>query len=105
MNNASLVTTLDVLKTLRTLLPDAPSGQAERLFSMVSLRGLLQHPWVSLCLANASVSMAHTPLRLLQLLPLHAGYTASNHVKRCSFFGRHYQQQRLNRLAVPDFSQ
>jgi len=28
MNNASLVTTLDVLKTLRTLLPDAPSGQA-----------------------------------------------------------------------------
>jgi len=51
---------LDVLKTLRTLLPDAPSSQAQRLLSMVSLRDLLQHPCVSLCLANASVSMAHT---------------------------------------------
>ena len=28
MNNASLVTTLDALKILRILLPDAPSGQA-----------------------------------------------------------------------------
>ena len=30
---------LDVLKTLRTLLPDAPSGQAQHLFNMISLRG------------------------------------------------------------------
>lgn len=28
---------LDVLQTLRTLLPDAPSSQAQRLFSMVVL--------------------------------------------------------------------
>ena len=46
---------LDVLKTLRTLLPDAPSGQAQRLFNMISLCGLLQHPCVSLCLANATI--------------------------------------------------
>ena len=39
---------LDVLKTLRTLLPDAPSGQAQRLFHVISLHGLLQHPCVSL---------------------------------------------------------
>jgi len=38
---------LDVLKTLRTLLPDAPSGQAQHLFNMISLRGLLQHPCAS----------------------------------------------------------
>ena len=35
---------LEVLKTLRTLLPDSPSGQAPRIFNMTSLRGLLQHP-------------------------------------------------------------
>ena len=28
---------LDVLKTLRTLLPDAPSGKAQRLFNMISV--------------------------------------------------------------------
>ncbi|DBA84049.1 TPA: hypothetical protein ACH3X1_006530 [Trebouxia sp. C0004] len=38
---------LDVLKTLCTLLPDGPSGQAQRLFNMILLCGLLQHPCAS----------------------------------------------------------
>ncbi len=38
---------LDVLKTLRTLLPDAPLGQAQRLFNITLLRSRLQHPCAS----------------------------------------------------------
>ncbi len=39
---------LDVLKTLRTLLPDAPSGQAQRFFNMISLAWPVA---VTLCIA------------------------------------------------------
>ena len=42
---------LDVLKTLRTLLPDAPLGRSQHFFNMILLRGLLQYPcattWLS----------------------------------------------------------
>ena len=38
---------LEVLKTLRTLLPNAASSQAQCYFNMISLCCLLQHPCVS----------------------------------------------------------
>ncbi len=46
---------LDVLKTLRTLLPDAPSGQPQRFFNMILTRGLLQRPCASWCIMRASL--------------------------------------------------
>ena len=36
---------LGILKTLRSLLRDASSGQAQRFLNMISLHGLLQYPY------------------------------------------------------------
>ena len=46
---------LDVLKTLRTLLPDAPSGRAQHFLNMILLRGLLQYPCALWCIMSATL--------------------------------------------------
>ena len=47
---------LDVLKTLRTLLPDTPSGQAQYFFDMISLSGLLHFPCAPRCIMMATLA-------------------------------------------------